>query len=71
VLDPTESVAGFVVNGHAAIAWSRYSENGLLLNHGAGAVIEDGLPWSNAAGAGGIIGEDGTGTLEAGVGNVG
>ena len=67
VEDPTGSVAGLVVDGHAASAWVRDDTQALRVDHGL--VIAVGQSWTSAAGAGGIIGADG-GALEAGSGTV-
>ena len=68
VEDPTEAVSGFLINNTPGQSWGRESETSLMVDHGIS--ISAGMPWSCAAGAGGVRTADGK-TLEAGEGSVG
>ena len=68
VEDPTEAVDGLRIGEHGGQSWSREAENSLLIDHGLS--INAGMPWTCAAGAGGIRTADGQ-PLQAGEGTVG
>ena len=61
------SLAGLVVDGAGGIGWERDEPAALRIDRGVAIAI--GQPWSNTAGAGGIVGTAG-GSLAAGTGTV-
>lgn len=65
--DPTSAINGLLADGHVPLNWHNESANELRVEYEF--EIAEGAPWSNPAGAGGIVSTSGH-TLAAGSGTV-